>query len=95
MGVGSVCRRNKTKEIWQIAENLSDLKLHGFGVKTAGIDVAAKYFTSTDSMAWSFTARRAPPIPGHETRHKNCANCMEYALGWREKLLAKLKEAQA
>ena len=93
VGVGSVCRRNKTREIWEIAESLSDLRLHGFGVKTSGIDVAARYFTSTDSMAWSFAGRRDPPLPGHETRHINCANCVDYALMWRDRLLEKLKEA--
>lgn len=94
VGVGSVCRRNKTTEIWQIAESLKDLKLHGFGVKTSGIDVAARYFTSTDSMAWSFAARRSPPLLGHDSRHINCANCVDYALMWRDNLISKLEVAK-
>ena len=40
---------------------------------------------SADSMAWSFDARRTDPLPGHT--HKSCANCLEYALRWREHAL--------
>jgi len=93
VGVGSVCRRNRSDEIWQIAHSMRDLSLHGFGVKAAGAVVSKKYFTSTDSMAWSFTARRDAPLPGHSVRHKNCANCIDYALMWRDLLLEKLEAA--
>jgi hypothetical protein len=90
VGVGSVCRRGHTQEIVDIARSLQPLRIHGFGVKMHGAKVAANYFTSTDSLAWSFAGRRDAPLPGHEVRHKNCANCMEYALIWREKLLGKI-----
>ncbi len=49
------------------------------------------YLESADSMAWSFSARRAPPLPGHS--HKDCANCLEYALRWYEKLIARTPDA--
>jgi hypothetical protein len=39
-----------------------------------------------DSMAWSLGARFNPPLRGHT--HKNCANCLEYALRWRAKVIA-------
>jgi hypothetical protein len=86
VGVGSVCRRQRTGEIADLMESLHayGLRLHGFGVKT-GLDSYGQFLTSADSMAWSFRARRSAPLPG--CRHKNCANCSIYALAWRERLL--------
>lgn len=82
VGLGSVCRRQHTKEIQQIARTLSmeGIKLHGFGIKLKGRDLLQDFLVSSDSMAWSFAARRSPPLKGHT--HKNCANCMEYAENW-------------
>lgn len=66
VGVGSVCKRNSNPG--QIAEVLEpikrerpDLRLHGFGVKqTALLNAGVRsLFETTDSMAWSFAARRA------------------------------------
>jgi hypothetical protein len=42
---------------------------------------AGDALVSADSMAWSARARREAPLPGHP--HKNCANCLEFALLWR------------
>jgi hypothetical protein len=49
---------------------------------------------SADSMAWSYAARRAPPLPGHDKPgngrprgHKNCANCADWALSWRSDIV--------
>jgi hypothetical protein len=74
-----------------------DLRLHGFGFKTQGLLVAADHLTSADSLAWSYAARRDRPLPGHNLPgpgrpkgHINCANCLEYALLWRDELLTKL-----
>ncbi len=39
---------------------------------------------SADSMAWSYDARRAPALAG--CTHRNCANCLEYALRWRRRV---------
>lgn len=87
MGLGSVCRRQGTLEIQSIVETLAkEVDLHGFGVKTRGLSRYAQSLTSSDSLAWSFSGRRQPPMPGHT--HKNCANCLSYALKWREKVLA-------
>ena len=79
VGVGSVCRRQGTHEIAELFRALSGmgLKLHGFGVKAGGLKLSADYLASSDSMAWSFTARRSDPLPG--CAHKNCANCPIYA----------------
>jgi hypothetical protein len=93
VGVGSICRRQHSKEIAELLAQLSGqgLKLHGFGVKLKGLVLASRYLVSADSMSWSFTARRELPIEGHEAWHKNCANCQEYAETWyRSKVLALL-----
>lgn len=89
VGLGSVCRRQATSEIAEIAGTFADagLTLHGFGVKTQGLGDYGPDLASADSMAWSYDARRHQPLPGHETRHKNCANCEDWALGWRQRVL--------
>lgn len=88
VGVGSVCRRQGTIRVQQIFDNLyrAGLSTHGFGLKIKGIKMHGHQLTSADSMAWSLDARRDKPLPGHT--HKNCANCLEWALNWREKVLA-------
>ena len=92
VGLGSVCRRQATHEIASITATLSglDIPLHGFGVKTRGLARYGRYLVSSDSMAWSYDARRSPPLP-HCHSHKNCANCLHYALGWRQRLLDGMK----
>lgn len=82
VGVGSVCRRQKTTEAEEIFTELSDLglQLHGFGVKVTGLKRYSTALSSSDSMAWSYAARHRPPLPG--CAHKNCANCLKYALMW-------------
>lgn len=92
VGIGSVCRRQSTRDIMDIIGGVAaeGLPLHGFGVKTKGLALIGKYLFSADSMAWSFNARKHPPLPGHETRHKNCANCLPWALRWRHNVLKQL-----
>ncbi len=87
VGLGSVCRRQATSEIDRIVTTLAGqgLRLHGFGVKTAGLGRYGWALESADSLAWSYAARREPALPGH--RHKNCANCLVYALAWRERVV--------
>lgn len=88
VGLGSVCRRQATQEIGVLVETLAGpqygLRLHGFGVKVQGLRMYGRHLTSADSMAWSYRARRSQPLPGCVT-HKNCANCMRYALQWRQR----------
>ena len=99
VGVGTVCRRQNTMQAGTILRTLAHdgLRLHGFGFKTQGLLACADVLASADSLAWSFAARREPPLPGHEqpgpgrrTGHKHCNNCAEFALAWREDLLARL-----
>lgn len=87
VGVGSVCRRQSTGEIAEIMGTLAGLglALHGFGVKIRGLASYGTHLASSDSMAWSFDARRSDPLPGHP--HINCANCIDWALAWRRKVL--------
>jgi hypothetical protein len=87
-GLGSVCRRQSTTEIATIVSVLAErgIRLHGFGVKTGGLRRYGHQLASADSMAWSYTARRSPALPGC-SGHKNCANCLTYATRWRDRIL--------
>jgi hypothetical protein len=103
VGVGTVCRRQSTNEATQIMSTLAidGLRLHGFGFKKAGLANCQSFMASADSTAWSDTARQNPVLlPGHDRPgfgrprgHINCANCLEYALQWREELLRGMKNA--
>lgn len=85
VGLGSVCRRQNMDDAAEIVRSLSPLRLHGFGFKLTGLANVGELLASADSMAWSYSGRRSSPLPGHT--HKNCANCMEYAMQWREKVM--------
>jgi hypothetical protein len=87
VGIGSVCRRQSTAEIAVICSTLAarGIQLHGFGVKTLGLREYGRHLGSADSMAWSYNARRNPPMADH--RHRSCANCLPWALRWRKRVL--------
>jgi hypothetical protein len=93
VGVGSVCRLQGTAAAGRILTTLHACgirRLHGFGFKTLGLLAHGHLLTSADSLAWSFDARRRrQPLPGC-AGHKNCANCLRYALSWRTNLLHSL-----
>lgn len=92
VGLGSVCRRQDTAMAEELIRELHDygIRLHGFGFKIKGIERAAKWLKSADSMAWSYDARRSEPLPG--CPHQKCANCLRYALKWRaEKVLPAIR----
>jgi hypothetical protein len=91
VGLGSVCRRQHTHQLGLLVAELAaaELRLHGFGVKHHGLIGYADQLASTDSLAWSYAARRRPPLPGC-SGHRNCTNCPRYALAWRARLLAAL-----
>jgi hypothetical protein len=94
VGVGSVCRRQHTTAAAGILTTLAafGLRLHGFGLKTTGLRATARVLASADSMAWSAHARRRPALPGCTT-HRSCANCLRYALRWREDVLDRCEAA--
>ncbi|MBG0567923.1 hypothetical protein I4J89_41440 [Actinoplanes sp. NEAU-A11] len=97
VGVGSVCRRQSTAlvgEILTVLHQAGITRLHGFGFKTLGLARHGHLLTSADSMAWSAQARRAPALPGCIT-HRNCANCVRYAMAWRIRVLAAITTGTA
>jgi hypothetical protein len=97
VGIGSVCRRQHTAEAEETIRRLVDeyaLRLHGFGFKITGLRALGRVLTSSDSMAWSFDARRKLPMEGHDkpgpnrrSGHKCCNNCLDFALDWRDEVL--------
>jgi len=95
VGLGSVCRRLATTAIDPIIRALyahGITRLHGFGVKLHGLLACGHLLASADSMAWSYAARRQPPLPGCELRHINCANCHRYAIAWHARVCASLSK---
>jgi hypothetical protein len=88
VGVGSICRRQATRTASGILTSLATvygLRLHAFGFKTRGLRHSSAYLRSADSMAWSMAARRAgATLPG--CSHASCANCLRFALLWRDEL---------
>lgn len=87
VGLGSVCRRQATEEIDLIASMLHSrgIKLHGFGVKTHGLAAYAPCLQSADSLAWSYGGRRIKPCA--HGRATSEANCLTFALKWRQRVL--------
>lgn len=72
VGVGSLCKRNASPTsieiiLAEIRRRRPDLRLHGFGLKTTALGLAAvrDHLFSADSMAWSYAARR-------QGRNQNC-----------------------
>lgn len=96
VGIGSICRRQHTMRAEQIIRHLADdgLRLHAFGFKLTGLPGVTNDIVSSDSLAWSLSARKNAPLEGHDRPgpgrprgHAKCANCLEYALDWRSKVL--------
>lgn len=94
VGVGSVCRRQSTTRAGTILACLQDTraKLHGFGFKIRGLPLSEGALTSADSLAWSFAARRRPPLPECALDHKSCQNCIRYALRWWHRVMTEVLE---
>ncbi|MFE0358971.1 hypothetical protein ACFW2I_36665 [Streptomyces nigra] len=88
VGLGSVCRLQSTRQGAAIVTAMAahGFKLHGFGFKILGLERVGHLLASADSAAWSTHARHRPALPGHT--HKNCANCIDYALKWRERVIS-------
>jgi len=86
VGLGSVCRRQGTRMVARLVASLSPwLALHAFGVKTTGLAEYGGAVETADSMAWSARGRREPGCaPGHASE----ANCLPFALAWRDEVLA-------
>ena len=94
VGVGSVCRLQATGKAAAIVQALHDqglTRLHGFGIKTDGLDSYGHLLASADSLAWSFGARRRQVRLDGCSHPGPCNNCLAYALVWREEVLARLR----
>ena len=73
----------------------SGLRLHGFGLKLGGLRRAGRYLASSDSLAWSATARRRRfLLDGCAGRHRTCANCLRWALRWWRRAVAAGRSAK-
>jgi hypothetical protein len=94
VGLGSVCRRQASTEIRGLVGALEalGLHLHGFGVKTDGIDAYGPLLASADSFAWSYWGRRVGRCTHGSTKWE--ANCPRYALAWRQRVLNRIGHAQ-
>jgi hypothetical protein len=93
VGIGSVCRRQATNEIATIIHQTTNtgIKLHGFGMKTLGLQKVHHLMQSADSMAWSFTARMGQiHLPECTHKAQRCSDCLTYATLWRNNLINKL-----
>lgn len=91
VGVGSVCRRQGTLRAGIIMSWLASrgLRLHAFGIKTAGAAAYGSCLASFDTLAWSYAARHGKPMTGHP--HRRCSSCPTYATAWRARLLTRLQ----
>jgi hypothetical protein len=96
VGVGSVCRRQASGQITWILESLRGLglRMHGFGVKIEGLEQYADSLVSADSLAWSYWARRDATKGIRHCTKNTCANCLHYALAWRERVLKSIESRQ-
>lgn len=98
IGVGSVCRRQGTKEAEQIFRGLAGLgveRMHAFGAKVRGVARYADVLGSSDSMAWSYHARRVGrPLCHANATHKNCANCRIWAERWYGQIQKQIQDQQ-
>lgn len=96
VGVGTMCRRQGKHEAHMILGDLHKLglRMHAFGFKKAGLLMSRRFLASSDSLAWSYDARRNQAVRCGGT-HKSCANCMTFALQWRQSLLRELQVADS
>lgn len=102
VGMGSFCRRANVHGVKQLVEDLSayGLKMHGFGLKKDGLKLFRDHLVSSDSMAWSFTARAALwqvrkfgettkyLCDGDHPRAKHCGDCHRWAMMWGHEVAA-------
>jgi hypothetical protein len=93
VGLGSVCRRQDTDAIIDVAAGFvqDGIRLHGFGVSTRGLNRLAPLLASCDSMAWSLSARMEDRAISRDCDHRRCVTCPTYAMAWRQQLLDRLR----
>lgn len=103
VGIGTMCKRQETDTAGRILRHLASLglNLHAYGFHKEGVANVGQVIHSSDSFSWSMNAYRnagkwfpdhTQPGPGRRTGHKTCSNCPEYALRWRDELLATIPQ---
>lgn len=104
VGIGSVCRRGSQKGIARIIRGLAPLgiRMHAFGLSINGLREVGHLLASSDSTAWSKTAREEHILlPGCDHRSRttgeptDCRNCFRYALAYREEILDAVRASWA
>ncbi|MGW5456614.1 deazapurine DNA modification protein DpdA family protein [Nocardia sp. NPDC003979] len=107
VGVGSVCRRGSQYAVAEVIATLAPLgmRLHGFGLSLGALRLVGHLVSSSDTQAWSYTARRQHiRLPGctHTTRPDpitgastptDCRNCFKWARAYRERALDAVRHA--
>jgi hypothetical protein len=81
------------RPVQRIVRELFDdgIKMHGFGVKSDGLPAIGDFLASSDSMAWSFTARREDRnLCGIPHVSPRCHHCRKWATMWADKTTAKI-----
>ena len=93
VGLGSVCRRQSTTSAAAIVRELGGLglQLHLFGYKRQGLAQVQGFACSSDSMAWSFAARRRR-LRMEGCTHQTCNNCLRWALHWRNRTIGQIEQ---
>lgn len=98
VGLGTVCRRQETRAAENIIAELAraGLRLHGFGFKLKGLAAVGHLLPSSDSLAWSYQARRSKlKFAGCPERHSVCNNCFHFAHAWRSKVVERIEKRAA
>jgi hypothetical protein len=93
VGMGTFCRRASLRPVQRIVRQLFDdgLKMHGFGVKSDGLPAIGDFLVSADSMAWSFSARRAGRnLCGVPHKSPRCHHCRTWATMWADRTTSRV-----
>ena len=93
VGMGTFCRRASLTPVQHLVHRLHNdgLSMHGFGVKQDGLPNIGNDLTSSDSLAWSLTARLAPGnLCGTPHRAKKCSHCRTWATRWANNVVSKI-----
>ena len=98
VGVGSLANRQDSPVVGDILRELSQrgLNIHAFGLSSTGLLGSHQLLKSSDSMAWSFIARkRKIKLTRCGANHRVCNNCFLYAKKWRREVLSTLRRSKA
>lgn len=94
VGVGSICRRGSQRHVAAVLEVLAPLglRLHGFGASINALRIAGHHLASSDSQAWSATARREHIRLDNCQHPGDCRNCLTWAGAYRDRVALALRD---